>query len=636
VVDFDRATGAQQLDDIARAMAARLWRRGPDASGLWSDPAAGIALGHRRLKVLDLSDTGSQPMCAASGRQVLVFNGEIYNFAELRRELAGHRFRGSSDTEVLCEAIAAWGLDRTLQRVNGMFSLAVWDTQRRVLQLARDRLGEKPLYYGLIGRHFVFGSELQALRAHPGFTAALDPAALALFLRHSFVPGPRTPYVGIRKLPPGTVLTVDASGHGSMSEPDAYWSAVEAVAAARHDPFTGTFAEATDAVEALLTDAVRLRMTADVPIGAFLSGGVDSCTVAALMQRAASRPVRTFTVAVGDPGLDEAAKARRIAEHLGTEHIEVKLDPGSALDAVGELSTVYDEPFADPSQLPTLMVARAAREFVTVGLSGDGGDEVFGGYNRYTYGARAWRLIERTPRVARRAARRTLLGVPAQRWDSVGSLLRSPVPHLGDKLHKLGGALDADSIEALYRGLAGHWPHPGALLGCPEPRLPLAEVGGLSAAEEMMVWDALTVLPDDMLTKVDRATMHVGLEARVPLLDHRLFELAWRLPSDARVAGGVGKAVLRAVLARHIPPALTSGPKIGFDPPIGDWLRGPLRGWADERLHADSLTRCGIVDPAAVRRVWAEHRSGRRNHDYRLWAMLMLTEWLDAQCRQAP
>ncbi|MGH8900392.1 MAG: asparagine synthase (glutamine-hydrolyzing) [Egibacteraceae bacterium] len=635
VLDLDAAMSAEQLDETARMMATTLWHRGPDAGGTWCDPAAGIALGHRRLKILDLSEQGDQPMRSASGRYVLVFNGELYNFRELRRELAGHPFRGTSDTEVLCEAIAAWGLERALERANGMFALAVWDAERRVLRLARDRLGEKPLCYTLIGRHFTFGSDLRALRAHPGFAAPLDPAALALFLRYSFVPGPWTPYEGVRKLPPGTVLTVDANGGGSLSEPRAYWSAVGAVEAARGDPFTGSLEEAADALEALLADAVRIRMTADVPVGAFLSGGVDSSMVTALMQRAATSPVRTFTVAVGDPGLDEAARGRRIAAHLGTEHLEVKLDANAALDVIGHLPRIYDEPFADPSQIPTLLVARAAREHVTVGLTGDGGDEVFGGYNRYTYGARAWRVIARSPRRARSAAARILLGVPAHRWDRIAAVLRSPVPYIGDKLHKLGGVLGADSAEALHLGLASHWARPGALLGIAEPAVARRTIGGLPPAEQMMAWDAVTALPDDMLVKVDRATMHVALEARVPLLDHRVFEFAWRLPATARIANGVGKAVLRAVLARHVPEALTEGPKIGFDPPIADWLRGPLRGWADERLHATTLAHHGIADPAAVRAVWAEHLGGRRNHDYRLWIMLMLTEWLEGQCARS-
>ena len=632
VLDVDAAMSGEQLSEAVGMMAATLRHRGPDAGGTWCDPAAGIALGHRRLRILDLSDRGSQPMRSASGRYVLVFNGELYNWRELRGQLAGHQFRGTSDTEVLCEAIAAWGLERTLERANGMFALAVWDVERRVLQLARDRLGEKPLCYTLIGRHFAFGSELRALRAHPRFSAPLDRAALALYLRYSFVPGPWTPYEGVRKLPPGTILTVGAAGRGPLPEPQVYWSAAAAVEAAREDPFTGSVEERADALGALLADAVRIRMTADVPVGAFLSGGVDSSTVAALMQRAAGEPIRTFTVAVGDPGLDEAARARRIAEHLGTEHLEVKLDATAALGVIDELPAIYDEPFADPSQIPTLLVARAAREHVTVGLTGDGGDEVFGGYNRYTYGARAWRMIARSPRRVRSAAARALLGVPAHQWARIATALGSRVPHAGDKLHKLGGVLGVDSAEALYLGLASHWPDPGALLGAAEPAVPRRAVNDLSPAEQMMVWDAETVLPDGMLVKVDRATMRVALEARVPLLDHRVFELAWRLPPDARIKGGMGKAILRAVLARHLPPALTAGPKIGFDPPIASWLRGPLRGWAEERLSSATLARHGIADPAAVRAAWAEHLGGRRNHDYRLWTMLMLAEWLDAQC----
>jgi asparagine synthase (glutamine-hydrolysing) len=627
VFDFDAAMGAEQLRDTARMMAATLRHRGPDADGTWCDPTAGIALGHRRLKILDLTDLGGQPMHSASGRYVLVFNGELYNFRELRGELAGHQFRGTSDTEVLCEAIATWGLEPTLERANGMFALAVWDTEKRVLQLARDRLGEKPLCYALIGRHFAFGSELRALRAHPGFTAPLDPAALALFLRYSFVPTPWTPYKGVHKLPPGSILTVAAADRGSLPEPRTYWSAVKAVEAARENPFTGSLEETADALEILLTDAVRIRMVADVPVGVFLSGGIDSSAVTALMGRAASGPVRTFTVAVGDPKLDEA-------EHLGTEHTEVRLDAHAALDVVEQLPTVYDEPFADPSQIPTLLLARAAREYVTVGLSGDGGDEVFGGYNRYTYGARAWRVIARTPRRVRSTVAQALLDVPPHRWDRIAAALGSRVPHAGDKLHKLGGALGADSTEALYMELASHWPHPGALMGVAEPQPPRRTLD-LPPAEQMMAWDAATVLPDDMLVKVDRATMHVALEARIPLLDHRVFEFAWRLPSNARIMNGVGKTVLRAVLARHVPTTLTTGPKRGFDPPLADWLRGPLRSWADERLHVTALRDHGIADPATVRTAWTEHLGGRRNHDYRLWTILMLTEWLEGQCRRS-
>jgi asparagine synthase (glutamine-hydrolysing) len=622
---------ADVLADTARRMTRPLGHRGPDDEGVWVDAAAGVALGHRRLSIVDLSPLGHQPMASASSRYVLSFNGELYNFPELRDELAGrgHRFLGGSDTEVLLAACDEWGLDGALERFNGMFAFALWDHAQRVLHLVRDRLGEKPLYYGWVDGTLLFGSEMRALRAHPdaGGRLDVDRDALSLYLRLNYVPAPHSIYGGVAKLPAGTVLSVRAGdGPGTGTRPKSYWPLAEVVAKARSNPLELSEDEATDRLDVLLREAVRMRMHADVPLGAFLSGGIDSSTVVALMQAQADRPVRTFTVGFADPSLDESGHARLVAGHLGTDHTEVHVSPDMALALVPRLGEIYDEPFADPSQLPTIAISEVARRHVTVCLSGDGGDEVFGGYNRYTQGQRAWDVLGRVPLPARRLAAQALLAAPP-------AVLGRLVP--AAKAQKLAALLRVGSADDVYPALVSAWDEPDSLVvgGC-EPVFPPAD--GVPAqleglVDRMMFLDTLSTLPDEMLAKVDRASMSVALEVRVPLLDPRVVELAWALPPGLRIKDGKGKWLLRKVLYRYVPRDLVERPKIGFDPPIAEWLRGPLRPWAQELLDPERLQREGYLRPGPVGRCWAEHLSGARNWDYRLWAVLMFQAWLERQ-----
>ena len=636
---------ARDLPGVLEAMTETLRHRGPDDDGLWTDPEAGIGLGSRRLAVVDLSEEGHQPMDSASGRYVLAFNGEIYNHLDLREELEGmgHRFRGRSDTEVLLEAVDRWGLRGALERSNGMFAVALWDRQTRRLSLARDRLGEKPLYYGRLGGGFGFASELKALRVHPGFRPEIDRDALALLLRHKYVPAPGSIYRGIRKLPPASVLTIDQEVRGEPA-PAAYWSAAEAAERGTFEPFRGPAAEAEEVLDELLRDAVGRRMIADVPLGAFLSGGVDSSTVVALMQARSDRPVRTFTIGFRDAAYDESADARRVAGHLGTDHTELLVTPEEAMEVIPALPEIYDEPFADSSQIPTYLVSRLAREHVTVSLSGDGGDEVFGGYNRYLWADAVWRRFGWMPAGLRRAVAGTLLSVSPRGWDSLATRLGPLLPNAarqrvpGEKVHKLARALRADGPEGLYGTLVSHWQDPASVVlgangGGSSTRLDGAALPGLT--RRMMYTDTVTYLPDDILVKLDRATMAVSLEGRVPYLDHRVVEFAWRLPLGMRARDGQGKWLLRRVLDRYVPRDLVERPKMGFGLPIGAWLRGPLRDWAESMLHPTRLRREGYLDPRPVRAAWAEHLSGRRNRQYELWDVLMFQAWLEVSSRKA-
>ena len=634
------AGSAGALEATARAMVGRLRHRGPDDEGVWADPEAGVALASRRLAIVDLSPAGHQPMVSAGGRYVLVFNGEVYDHRALRARLegAGARFAGHSDTEVLLAAIEAWGLEVALERSNAMFGLALWDRRERRLTLARDRLGEKPLYYGWSGPDLVFGSELKALRGHPGFDAEIDRDSVAAYLRLSFVPHPRTIYAGVATLAPGSLVSFDTGlAPGSMPSPRRWWSLADVVTAGGPARLGEVPGDAVDHLEELLGDAVALRLQADVAVGAFLSGGIDSSAVVALAQARGTGPVRTFTVAMPDIGFDEAPEAAAVAAHLGTEHTEVALSVTDALAVIPRLGTVYDEPFGDPSALPTLLVSEAAKRFVTVCLSGDGGDEVFAGYNRHVLGPRLWRRLGRLPGPVRRAAAGALVRPPGAWWDRAGGLLpaRLQVRNPGDKVEKLSRLLGAPDAAGLYRRLAGQWEDPAAVvLGSHEPPTlvdqprrwpPLHDT-----LEEFLWLDTALVLPDDMLTKVDRASMAASLELRVPFLDHRIVEWAWRLPAAAKLHDGKGKWVLRQVLDRHVPAALVDRPKMGFDPPLGAWLRGPLREWASDLLSPARLALDGWFDPVPVRARWDEHQSGRRNHDYELWSVLMFQSWLDA------
>lgn len=630
---------------LLRRMTDAITHRGPDDAGEWIDPSAGVALGHRRLSIVDLSPAGHQPMVSVCGRFVIAFNGEIYNHRELRQKLEAERgtetpdWRGHSDTETLLAAFSRWGIARTLQVCVGMFAIALWDRQERVLTLARDRMGEKPLYYGTQGDTFFFGSELKALKAHPAFRSNVDRGALALLLRHNYIPAPYSIYQGIRKLPAGSYIQL-RSGQFDP-QPVVYWSLVD-VAAKGQDALIHDDQEAIDQVEAVLSQAIGGQSIADVPLGAFLSGGLDSSLIVALMQAQTSRPVRTFTIGFDEAGFNEAEHAKRVALHLGTEHTELYVTQQQAREVIPRLPSLYSEPFADSSQIPTYLVSQMARQHVTVALSGDAGDELFGGYNRYVWGSRLWNRARRFPAPLRRILGAGIQAVPPNVWDRLGQSLprQRRIGQLGDKARKLGQGLSAaTSLDGLYASLVSEWQ--GYRLVHEARDLPTLlddseVVRGLAEPEHrMMAWDALTYLPDDILCKVDRAAMGVSLETRVPFLDHRVVELAWRLPLHMKIRNAQGKWALRQVLYRHLPRGLMERPKAGFAIPVGLWLRGPLREWAEDLLSESRLRQEGFFDPEPIRLRWAEHVTGRRDWTPALWAVLMFQAWLHEQ-RQDP
>jgi len=620
-------------------MTDSLIHRGPDGGDQWFDEQAGVGLGHRRLAIVDLSDAGKQPMWSSTGRYCVIFNGEIYNFLQLRSELEamGARFRGHSDTEVMLAAFEAWGVTQGISRLAGMFALAIWDATERALYLVRDRLGKKPLYYSVVSGNLVFGSELKALRQFPGFQGTVDREALALYIRHNYVPGPWSIYKEARKLPPASLMRIVAGADGLKFEsPVEYWSArsfYERATPREQIPDE----EAIERLDVLLRDAVRTRMIADVPLGAFLSGGIDSSLIVALMQAQSSRRIDTFTIGFSEDAYDEAPHAKAVAAHLGTNHTEAYVSAEEALASIPLMPAMFDEPFSDSSQIPTYLVSKATRRHATVALSGDGGDELFCGYTRYLKWRRVWGKISRIPGPLQKLASWGIRALPPGAWNvfaaPLTSLMGQSARSKGEMLHKLASVLGTNNPGLLYREFVTHWDHPSKLvLGSTEPATVITAGGGPTDIDEftqrMMLIDILTYLPDDILAKVDRASMAVSLETRAPILDHRVVEFAAGLRLEHKLRNGETKWILRRVLERYVPRTMFERPKMGFGIPLDSWLRGPLRDWAEDLLSESRLRSGGYFDPAPVRRLWLDHLARKTDGQYLLWDVLMFQAWL--------
>ncbi|MGL1862830.1 MAG: asparagine synthase (glutamine-hydrolyzing) [Pseudodesulfovibrio sp.] len=620
------APGHSSLDQVAtiQGMTDTLSHRGPDDDGVWSDPEAGCALGHRRLSIIELSPLGAQPMSSICGRYVIVYNGEVYNFKLLRIELEakGHRFRGGSDTEVILTAISQWGLKEALSRFIGMFAFALWDRQERVLSLARDRIGIKPLYYGWVGNSFVFGSEIKALRAFPGFGNSVDRDALCIYFRHGYLPAPYSVYKKVQKLESGHTLTIGPGTDNQISEP--YWSIRDIWMEGAANQFRGSEQEAEDHLESLLLDAVGLRMISDVPLGAFLSGGMDSSMVVALMQAQSSKPIKTYSIGFHEKRFNEAEQAKAVAKHLGTDHTELYLAPKDLLDMVTEVPKFWDEPFADSSQIPTYCVSRLAREGVSVSLSGDGGDELFNGYSRHHFIDRVWQKARMVPRPVRKGVAAVAKCVPESFYALMG--------HMGPKIRWRLDALGCRDFQDFYSYLFAHNRHPERLLpGAEEPMTLFTkpeDYQHLDHYQMMSLIDLSIYLPDDILTKVDRASMALGLEARVPLLDHRVVEFAATLPTSMKVKGGKGKRILHNLLCKYVPQELVDRPKMGFGVPVDQWLAGELRDWCEDLLDYSTIKSQGYLNADEVSFMWKEYLSGKTNWCHLLWDVLMFQAWL--------
>jgi len=620
--------------------------RGPDSSGYWFDDELGLALGHQRLSIQDTSPAGHQPMLSACGRFVLVFNGEIYNHLTLRQQLSSEKaisWQGHSDTETLLACFAAWGVEKTLRSTVGMFAIALWDRKEKNLTLMRDRLGEKPLYWGWSGDVLLFASELKALKVHPDFKAIIDRDALTLLLRHSYIPAPYSIYQGIQKLMPGHWIKFSLGGNiakAKAANSTAYWSVKEAVENGLANTFKGTAAEAVDSLERRLRTSISDQMISDVPLGAFLSGGVDSTTVVALMQAQSDQPVRTFTIGFKEEGYNEAVHAKKIAQHLGTEHTELYVQADDALAVIPKLPSMYCEPFSDSSQIPTFLVSQLAKQQVTVALSGDGGDELFGGYNRYLAAQKVWKPIQQMPRFVRQFAAGGLNALSPAAWDKLFEYLKPILPQRlqlaipGEKARKLAEVLKLDDGYEFYRQLTSHWAAPeNVVIGGTEPLTQITDSSLWPKTDSlehlMMALDACTYMSGDILTKLDRAAMACSLETRVPMLDHRLVELAWTMPLEYKIRHGQGKWLLRQVLFRYVPKELIERPKMGFGMPLDSWLRGPLKEWAEALLDERRLKQEGYFHPAPIRKLWIEHLSGKKNWQYHLWSVLMFQAWLE-------
>ena len=649
-----RSTPSGDITEQITMMTTQLAHRGPDDERVWSEN--NIGLGHRRLSILDLSASGAQPMHSVCGQYVLAYNGEIYNHQELRRSLEKESlvasWCGQSDTETLLAAIVHWGLDEALSRSHGMFSLALWNRDTKCLSLARDRMGEKPLYWGWAGTDLIFGSELKALRAHPNCPHEVCRKALAQYLRFNYVPAPRSIHFGIYKLEPGTILNVDGKppltapklpirpgeSYGSLSV-HRYWDINAKIDAGSRNPIEEE-SKAISSLDQVLSSAVKKQMISDVPLGAFLSGGVDSSTIVALMQAQSDQPVQTFTIGFDEANFDESPHAAAVAKHLGTDHTKLRVTEADARDVIPILPKLYDEPFADSSQIPTYLVCSAARQNVTVALSGDGGDELFGGYNRYIRGPGLWHRISGMPAPIRYLVGQTAQRIPEYTWDMFGATYNkirtgnAGISNLGTKVHRLCERLQlTENLDDLHLNMASTWIKPEEIIkeNIIEPssqfRDPLPKIAEKDPAMQMMVQDMRSYLPDDILCKVDRAAMGISLETRTPFLDPDVIVLASRLPTSLKIRDGHGKWVLRQVLYKHIPPEIIDRPKVGFAIPIGLWLRGPLREWAEELLSHKRLTQDGIFKPDIIRDAWTEHLSGRQDLSAKLWTILMFQAW---------
>ena len=625
-------------DDILRNMCDQIQKRGPDSVGYWKDESRAVAFGHRRLAILDLSVNGHQPMRSPSGRYVITYNGEVYNFPELRDQLEtfGFSFKGGSDTEVILAAIDHWGLEKTLESLNGMFAFGLWDNEKNELSLARDRLGIKPLYYGWVNQNFVFASDVRPFRQVPEFKGEIDRQSLNLYLRYNSVPAPHTIYRDVYKLRPGHILTVQPRRSKEIAI-RSFWTMSEVISNGRRQPFQGSFDEAVSSLETLMLDSVRMQSLADVPVGAFLSGGIDSTSVVALMQASRTSPVKTFTIGFDDQMYDESKFAAEISRHLRTDHTEFRVSEKVLLDTVPLMPDLYQEPFADSSQIPTFIVSKLARSKVTVCLSGDGGDEAFLGYNRYNWASQIWKRAQVVPGGFRKTIGSCLDVVPPRAWDLGMSAASTILPAryrqktVGYKMQKVASVLKASSALDAYLRMTSYWADPQSLTNEPNepsiiPKTPI--VGELSFPEQMAYFDFENYLPNDILTKVDRATMGVSLEARVPLLDHKIVEFAWTLPLSYKLDSGQGKRILRQVVYKHVPKEMLDRPKAGFGIPIDSWLRGPLRDWAESFLSPETLRRDGFLNPGPIRQKWDEHLSGKRNWHEAIWNVLMFQAWL--------
>ena len=629
--DLTKSHSNEQLTTIVTAMRDSMRHRGPDDQGEWVDQTSGIALGFRRLAILDLSPTGHQPMLSADGRYVAIFNGEVYNYAELRAELeaAGCEFRGTSDTEVILAGILQWGLENAVKRFNGMFAMALWDRRERRLHLMRDRVGVKPLYYGWFGNTLLFGSELKALMAHPAFKSEIDRQSLTLYLRYGYVPTPYSMYLSVKKQEPGTILTFEEGRRHAEGKKIRYWSTREAVERGIQNPFRGNDQEAISELDGLLKASVRDRMIADVPLGAFLSGGIDSSTIVAIMQAQSTRPVKTFTIGFQEGTYNEAEYAKDVANHLKTDHTELYVSPQDAMDVIPQLAFMFDEPLGDSSQIPTYLVSKLARQHVTVSLSGDGGDELFGGYSRYFNSLNVWRLVGHVPVAMRQVAGVIFDRASRVRWEKITSQGR-----LGTRFYHLAEISKTKSPDELYWRFSSNWDQPRQVVidGYEPPAFHTAPANSQllpEFAQRMMYVDFNTYLPDDILVKLDRASMAASLEGRVPLLDdHRVVEFAWRLPLDMKIRSGKGKWILRQVLNQYVPQNMVERPKMGFGVPIDSWLRGPLRDWAEDLLDEKHLRAEGYLNPAPIRKRWTEHLQKQKNWHYPLWYVLMFQDWL--------